>query len=376
MSRFLLPALLTCSLVAAPRESHPPTDQRHFHPPDVALEDPPRLENPDSFSLIVLGDPQSYTKFDLNQPIFELMTAWAAAQKDQLRVKTVLCTGDLVEQNDLLTTHGGTLYEGGRNGNQTSQQQWANVSRAFCRLDAVYPYILATGNHDYGYENAENRQSRFSQYFTPARNALWNETLVATTSNALGTASLENAAYQFHDPNWGSLLIVSLEFAPRDEVLDWASRLISSDRFEHHRVILLTHSFLDTSGAIIESAPYAVAPANQGVQVWERLVRPSHNIGLVICGHSGDPQTMSVSRTERNADGQDVHLMMFNPQAISGWNGNGGDGWLRLLEFQPDGQTVKARTYSPLFAASQTTEAFSWKHDAAHEFTLTLAPAP
>ena len=48
--------------------------------------------------MILLPDPQSYTKFDTNQPIFELMTAWVASVKKNLAVKAVLCTGDLVEQ--------------------------------------------------------------------------------------------------------------------------------------------------------------------------------------------------------------------------------------------------------------------------------------
>ena len=36
--------------------------------------------------------------------------------------------------------------------------------------------------------------------------------------------------------------------------------------------------------------------------------------------------------------------------------GNGGDGWLRILEFLPDGQTIKVNTYSPLFGISPTTK--------------------
>ena len=52
--------------------------------------------------MILLPDPQSYTKFDTNQPIFELMTAWVASVKKNLAVKAVLCTGDLVEQNECL----------------------------------------------------------------------------------------------------------------------------------------------------------------------------------------------------------------------------------------------------------------------------------
>ena len=53
--------------------------------------------------MILLPDPQSYTKFDTNEPTFELMTAWVATLKKNLAVKAVLCTaGNLVEQNRML----------------------------------------------------------------------------------------------------------------------------------------------------------------------------------------------------------------------------------------------------------------------------------
>ena len=58
------------------------------------------LTNPDAFSMILLGDPQGYVKYDINQPLLELCTAWIADNIENLRIKAVLCTGDLVEQNE------------------------------------------------------------------------------------------------------------------------------------------------------------------------------------------------------------------------------------------------------------------------------------
>jgi predicted MPP superfamily phosphohydrolase len=376
LTSFTTALLISISWFHALAKEAVPEFKIHPHPPDVKLASPPRLEDPEAFSIIVLGDPQSYVKFDVNQPIFELLTAWTAAQKNSLNVKTVICTGDLVEQNDISTGNGGYLHAGGRNGNQTGTQQWRSVSRAFERLDGVYPYVVTTGNHDYGIESAENRNSKFPEYFQPKRNSLWEQSLVATTENAFGKATLENAAYEFNDKAWGDLLVVVLEFSPRDEPIEWARQLVSSEKYANHKVILLTHSFLNTQGEVIEKSNYKLSPANHASQILERLVKPSKNINLVICGHSGDPKTMSAFRTEKNSNGDPVHIMMFNPQATSGWNGNGGDGWLRILEFKPDGKTVKARTYSPLFAASQKTESLAWSRQPEHEFQFTLsAPA-
>lgn len=82
--------------------------------------------------MILLGDPQGYIKYDLNQPLFELCTAWCADNKDNLNIQAVLCTGALVEQNENFDLNPKML-------NQNSEQMWKNVSRSFERLDGVLP---------------------------------------------------------------------------------------------------------------------------------------------------------------------------------------------------------------------------------------------
>jgi hypothetical protein len=78
-------------------------------------------------------------------------------------------------------------------------------------------------------------------------------------------------------------------------------------------------------------------------------------------------------RTDKNAAGHDVHQMMFNCQALGGgMSGNGGDGWLRLLEFLPDGHTVQVRTYSPLFGFSPQTKDKAWRTESYDQFQFTI----
>ena len=107
------------------------------------------LTDPDSFTMILLGDPQGYTKYDINQPLFDLCTAWIADNVDHLNIKAVLCTGDLVEQNENIVLNRKML-------NQTSREMWEAASHALARLDGKVPYIVSPGNHDYGYRKAEN----------------------------------------------------------------------------------------------------------------------------------------------------------------------------------------------------------------------------
>lgn len=329
----------------------------------------PELTDSDSFSMILLPDPQSYTKFDTNQPLFELLTAWTAHVKEQLSVKAVLCTGDLVEQNECLVPDN-------VNGNQTSVQQWESASRAFERLDHKLPYIICGGNHDYGYKRSENRLCNLPKYFPVERNPLWKDCLVSVCNNAFGIPTLENAAYEFHDKNWGSILVIALEFAPRDEVLEWAKELSASKRFENHKVFILTHSYLTWEGKIIEKEPYGVSPANYGQAIWDKLLYPSKNIRMVICGHyclNDDFRHNVGQREDKNCAGKNVFQMMFNAQtAGGGWHGNGGDGWIRIMEFMPDGKTIKIKTYSPFFAISPTTEKYAWRTEPYDQFDIVL----
>ncbi len=332
--------------------------------------DQQQLTNPESFTMILMGDPQGYTKYDINQPLYELCTVWCADNIEQLRIKAVLLTGDLVEQNENIVMNRHML-------NQTSRQMWEWASHCMKRLDNRVPYIIATGNHEYGYVRGDEPFTHFPEYFPMERNTKWADCLVAAFPNREGKVSLENSAYEFSDPHWGKLLVIAAEWAPRDEVLDWAKKLCQSDKYKSHKVIFLTHSFLEHRTAKrSQNEPYAIKPANYGQDIWDKLVCNTENIRLVLCGHWGDTGGFENSvayRCDKNNAGKDVHQMMFNVQTLGGgWEGNGGDGWLRILEFMPDGQTIKVRTYSPLFGISPTTKHLAHRTSDIDQFDMVI----
>ena len=341
----------------------------------------PALEEEGSFSMIMVPDPQSYVKFAANQPLFELQTAWIAQNIKRLNIKAALFTGDMVEQNNKLIS---APLPNEYNGDQTSRQQWEAISRGLARLDGRLPYIACQGNHDLGYIAAEYRYSMMPDYIYPERNMAFEKTLVSTGANYEGIHTMENAAFEFHDKAWGDLLVISFEFAPRDEALDWARQLIESERFVNHKVIILTHSFLATNGERIVEEGYKLTPRNWAQAVWDKLIYSSKNIKMVLCGHTGNPpkikdgekvnyQPTTCYRVDKAADGHEVVQMMFNSQNGDGsWNGNGGDCWLRILEFRPDGKTIGVRTFSPLFAQSRLTKHLAWRTDAYDQYLLTI----
>ncbi|NLX66326.1 MAG: serine/threonine protein phosphatase [Bacteroidales bacterium] len=329
----------------------------------------PSLSDENSWSLILFPDVQTYVKFDYNQPILDLMVAWVSNNMETLNTKMVLCTGDLVEQNDLFNPNG-------KSANQASVSQWEAVSSAFGRLDGLLPYILTTGNHDYGILSAENRFTHFDTYFPPNKNRLNQKMLREVGTNVEGRPTLANATYEFVSPHGRKFLVLVLEFAPRDETLEWAKKVIEKEQYNDHTVILLTHSYLDHNNNHIVKEGYKLSNPNYGEAIWQKLVQPSKNIEMVLAGHIAKPDDLHAHiafRVDKNAAGKKVSQMVFNAQALGGgWHGNGGDGWLRILEFLPDGKTVKVKTFSPLFAISPTTQKYAWRTESYDEFTFEL----
>ncbi len=342
----------------------------------------PALEDKDSWSMILVPDIQNYVKWNRNQPILDLMMRWIEDNIEPLNIKMVICVGDLVEQNDLINP--------GHDGDQSAEKQWQFSAQMFGRLDGKVPYVAATGNHDYSIDRLGNRTSRYNDFFPVDKNWLNKKLLVQNATNEQGIHTIENAAFELNAPNGQKYLFMTIEYAPRDTILSWAKNITQMDQYKNHRIVLTTHSYLTgkdmrTSGApkwfvyepyfinnVVQKSKRINLPnANSGEQIWKKLVEPSENIELVLCGHiSGEGY-----RIDDNINGKAVHQILFDSQSLGGGhrNGNGGDGWLRIFEFKPDNKTVKVKTYSPLFAISPSTQQFAWKNDSRNEYTFTFS---
>ena len=343
----------------------------------------PALTNPQSWTMVVVPDVQTYIKQIENQGIMDMMLAWIVRRREEMNIQQVLFTGDLVYSNShgfVDQPKGLRFYRSGRLRDLIGEEQWKAFSRLMERLDGEVPYILSTGNHDYGIGSAENRNSYFDKYFPTDRNPLTRRHLVGCAPNAFGLSTLQTAAYEFTAPapDGRKFLVISLQFAPTDADLAWAKKIADMPRFADHIGIIVTHSYIRANGLRIESEKYALSKAggNPGEQIFQKLVYPAKNIRMVVCGHVCSPDKWESAvgfSWAKNASGKSVAQMVFNTQAIGGgFSGNGGDGWLRLLEFMPDRKTVKATTFSPFFYGSTSTNHMAWKTDERNQFTFEL----
>lgn len=345
----------------------------------------PSIQQEGGWNLVLFPDPQAYTRYARNQGIYDLMTAWISENVEKLNIKQVVVVGDLVESNNL--QHGDPQFA-----TQTSKQMWECTSRVLGRLDGVCPYVLCTGNHDYGpfiypdgnhygTRSSMNRETQFNAYFPIDRNPALRGVLFDTFENAYGYKSLENAAYQFEGTEGQRVVIVTLEFAPRDEALAWAKSVFERPENADAFGIIATHSYMrpytsDCKRDLKENYGLNKDGGNAGEGIWEKLVKTTPNIRMVLCGHHSTADNMDGCtgyRVDKNEAGKDVYQLVCDMQAMGGgWEGNGGDGWLQLMEFSKDMKTIKVRTFSPFFAISPTTQKYAWYHGDNQEFEINV----
>jgi len=350
--RQLLQGLLAAPLMARWRPWDPP--------PPPALVDPAKGPGA-GWTIALFPDTQNYAKYAKNQPHFDLMTRWVLEHREPWNIRLVMHEGDFVEQNDI-------AVGGGRGfGDQHSTSQWQSAKRALRVFDGVLPTIFTTGNHDYGERNAETRATRFNDHFPLTHNPLTCDgqgggIFLEGPPTRDGQVTLENAAYTVRAPDGRDLLILALEWGPRRFVVEWARELLARPRFRDHLGILLVHDFMLPSNLRDGQDGNRQRPGNphwyqtgstgdthDGEDLWRALVYPSPNLRLVLNGHEMDSHVGY--REDPNVAGHAVHQMLFNAQGLGGGSdhvGNGGDGWIRLLTFEPDGRTLSVRTFSPL----------------------------
>ena len=51
---------------------------------------------------------------------------------------------------------------------------------------------------------------------------------------------------------------------PRDEVLQWAKDLVNKPKYKNHKVIFITHSYLDIGNKRVTKDGYKISPQTRG----------------------------------------------------------------------------------------------------------------
>jgi hypothetical protein len=311
-----------------------------------AIEPLPFVEG--SFTIAVLPDTQKYSwKYHDH---YYRQTEWIVSNKDKFNIQFVTHLGDITDNN--------------------TPEEWEVAQRAMSTLSGKVPYSLITGNHDHGPGgSSENRDTLLNEFFP------WSsERRQPTLIGAMDEGRMENT-YHVFNVGKHKFLVLALEWGPRDQVVEWANTIAA--KYPDHHAILTTHAYMyfdDTRhnwdkykklhrwNPRDERFGISKLPGgtNDGQQLWDKLVSRHKNFFLTLNGHILEDGLGRL--TSSNQDGGDVHQIAVNYQMRT----EGGEGYLRLLEFLPDGETVQAKSYSPSTG--------KYKTDPQNQFVLRLNP--
>jgi len=279
--------------------------------------------------IVLLPDTQTYA--EKYPEVLDSQINWVVRNSKQIAF--VMQQGDLTQNNN--------------------DKEWKVIQNSFSKLNGKVPYVLAAGNHDMGSADGKFADVRNSTLF----NNYFPYSQMSSLPGFSGVAEegkMDNAYYIFKTGriNW---LVISLEFGPRNSILNWAGSVI--EKYPDHSVIINTHSYMYSDstrqgpGDNWRPQAYGVgkdkgdSSVNDGEQIWDKLVKDHSNVRFVFSGHvlnTGVGTLVSI-----NSKGFPVYQMLANYQEGVTGSVKGGNGWLRILDMNYKKKTLNVSTYSP-----------------------------
>ena len=258
----------------------------------------------DGFTVVVLPDTQFYS--ESYPAIFTGQTQWISSNKIGMNVVFVTHEGDIVNTNS-------QTYE------------WQNAVSSMSVLDeANIPWGVLPGNHDM---ESGGDTTNYNTYFGYSRFSG-----LSWYGGAYQNVNTNN--YELFTGGLDDYLIFHFQYQPSTQVLAWANATIAS--YPNRRVIVTTHDYMNADGSRDAT----------GDNIWNNFVKPhADQVFLVLCGHNhGENEKIDVVK------GHTVYQLLADYQSRP----NGGNGWLRVLEFQPSDDDIVVKTYSPYLGQYET----------------------
>ncbi|MGF9696832.1 S-layer homology domain-containing protein [Paenibacillus sp. MABNR03] len=263
----------------------------------------PESQDPYDFSFVWMSDTQYYSQ---SYPqIYQNIVNWIAGQKENMNIKYVIHTGDVVDKAD-------------------QEYQWIEADKNMKVLeDASIPYGVLAGNHDVGHQ--DNDYAKFQQYFGEDR----------FKNNQVFGGSYENnrGHYDLVSANGNDFVIVYMGWGLGEKEIEWMNEIVS--KYPERKAILCLHEYLLVSN---NRAPIAD-------QIFEKVVKPNKNVIAALSGHYHDAE-LKVDQLDDNGDGipdRNVYQMLADYQGAA----EGGLGYIRLMQFDMANNKLHIKTYSP-----------------------------
>ena len=135
------------------------------------------------------------------------------------------------------------------------------------------------------------------------------------------------------------------------ETIAWANEALKkhADRI----AIVGMHAYLESNGTL----------SNMAQSVYDQVIAPNKNVRLVLSGHYHVANRVVKTVTHPDGSSRQVIEMLADYQG----GPNGGNGYLRLLKFDPSSGTLDVDTYSPYL------DDYNFFDDAIEDFTEPFA---
>lgn len=296
-----------------------------------------RFEVDEPFAVIALPDTQNYSASADHAWMFRRQVEWVVDREARLRegldIRFLTHLGDLVNS-------------------QSDPVQWARATEAMNLLDGRLPYGTVPGNHDLGFGSTAYLDRFGPDPVAAGSVGRWLDAATGKRHAWYGGASPRGySSYQLVEVRGREFLFLHLDHDCPDEDIEWAAGVLRA----HPRVLtmVITHNYLAKTGAAgfsgsgtgergyTSQANVSLGPdRNRPEEVFQALVKPFNQVYMVICGHMS-----AIYHLERtNVAGNPVHEVLCNYQSLP----SGGNGFLRIMEFQPCAKRIVHRTYSPV----------------------------
>lgn len=285
-------------------------------------------------TIIGLPDTQFYTEEPQGQNsgggghngIFKAQTQWIADHQVDSNIAFVVQLGDCTQNGDL------------------NQIEWKradtsmkNIENPNVPLTDGIPYGICVGNHDQGPNgngDPNGTTTYYNQYFGTSR-------FTGRAYYGGHYGSNNDNHYELFSGGGVDFIHISIEYypdgttSPLQSVLDWADALLKA--YPNRKGIISTHNMLGTGNPGNFQGP--------GQKIYDDL-KDNPNLILMLAGHvAGEGRRTDVF------SGNTVHTLMADYQ--SGYT-NGGNGYLRIMQFLPAQNLLSVKTYSPYSNTSFT----------------------
>jgi hypothetical protein len=297
----------------------------------------------EDFTIVVLPDTQFYAQ--RHPDILHSQTGWIVAQRAARNIVFVSHVGDIVQLG-------------------FSEFEWDVADAAISRLedpgttehDDGIPYGLAVGNHDQALNDDAGSLADqgattvlFNQHFGVPR--FENR---GYYGGHFGTNN--DNSYQLFRAGGMDFIALHLEFDEtpppsdlRGPVLDWADALLKTHA--DRRAIVTSHHLLCETQTC-PSDPLTAPFSEQGQAIYDEL-KDNPNLFLMLCGHGGladlQPRRLDVF------EGSAIHTLQscyhFGNENCPFLCGNG---YLRIMIFEPRNDRISVQTYSPWLDLDKT----------------------